>query len=215
LLGYVGRLEQVCLFGRLDYLGDASDAVPHLQDGRRGVVSLQLPRCHQRCNQRRVPRCIGVHSGAHPRAEPRPRKSAKRLGRSRFSGGDLKSGRPTGILDASVKLTPCQISRRSVPSEGRKRPRCHHLTPKSGTIRSLRPLSKPPLLGHLTTPGGRDPGKPGRSQRTTGGRPLTSRKGSAASSRSKQPSPAPPPLFVDRSLGRSSRPSWPVGSNLG
>jgi len=31
---------------------------------------------------------------------------------------------------------------------------------------------------------------------------LTSRKRSAASSRSKRPSPAPPPLFIDRSLGR-------------
>ena len=31
---------------------------------------------------------------------------------------------------------------------------------------------------------------------------MTSRKRSAASSRSKRPSPAPPPLFVDRSLGR-------------
>ena len=31
---------------------------------------------------------------------------------------------------------------------------------------------------------------------------MTSRKRSAASSRSKRPSPAPPPLFIDRSLGR-------------
>jgi predicted nuclease of predicted toxin-antitoxin system len=31
---------------------------------------------------------------------------------------------------------------------------------------------------------------------------LTSRKRSAASSRSKRPSPAPPPFFIDRSLGR-------------
>jgi len=31
---------------------------------------------------------------------------------------------------------------------------------------------------------------------------LTSRKRSAASSRSRRPSPAPPPLFIDRSLGK-------------
>ncbi len=34
----VGRLEQVFLFGRIDYLGDAINAASHLQEGRRGVV---------------------------------------------------------------------------------------------------------------------------------------------------------------------------------
>ena len=67
-------------------------------------------RCHQRCNQRPAPGRTGVHSRAHHRAEPHTGKRWKRLGEPGVAQEDLKSGRPTGILDASVKLTPRRIS---------------------------------------------------------------------------------------------------------